>query len=145
MKLDRKLRCGFNRCNEFLRRIREQKTRHIFNANRIRSHRLDFLRNIHPIVHGVRISKRINQRHLRMTAFFFTRLYRSLQISHVIETVKNSENINPVCNGFLDEIFNDIIRVMLISQNILPSKEHLQLCFFEAFPQLSKSHPGIFL
>ena len=47
------------------------------------------------------------------------------QIAHVVESVKDSEHINPICGCTFNEFSYHVIRVVAITQNILTAKQHL--------------------
>ena len=56
-----------------------------------------------------------------MSAFLIAGFYGAFQVTQVVQTVKNSDNVNTVCDGFLYEVLNHIISIMTISKNILSS------------------------
>ena len=80
-----------------------------------------------------------------MTAFLLCCLYRSLEVTKVIETVKYSDYINTICKRFLYEIFYYIICIMVVAEDVLASEKHLKLGILEARFELAKSLPWIFL
>ena len=88
---------------------------------------------------------RITYRRLAYTAVFFDRLDRLHQISGIVQRVKDSDNVDSVLYGFFDEFVNDIVRVMLISQKVLTSQEHLKPRVRHRRAQFAKSFPRIFV
>ncbi len=80
-----------------------------------------------------------------MSLFLIRCLHRRLQVADIIQTVKNTDNIDTVRNRLLNKILHHVIRIMIIAQNILPAEEHLQLCILKSCSQLPKPLPGIFL
>ena len=68
-----------------------------------------------------------------------------LKVSQVIEAVKDSDDVDAVCDGLLDEVLDNVICIRLVSKDVLSAEKHLQLRVLEAVTQLSQSDPGIFL
>ena len=66
-----------------------------------------------------------------MTVFFVGCLYCCLQVTEIIQTVKDTDNINTVCDGFLYEVLYHVICIMVVTEDILSTEKHLQLCVFE--------------
>ena len=79
-----------------------------------------------------------------MSAFLLCRLNGSLKVSDIIQAVENTDNINSVCDGFLYKVLNHIVRVMIVSKDVLTTKQHLELCVLKTGSQLSESLPRIF-
>ena len=67
-----------------------------------------------------------------MAAFLFAGLNRCFKVAEIIKRIKNTNNINTICNGFLNKILNHIICVMTITKNILTSEQHLKLCMLKS-------------
>ena len=79
-------------------------------------------------------------------AFFFVGCADSgLQVAQIVHTVKNTDDVDSVCNGFLYEILYYVVCVRTISQDILSAEQHLQFCIFESVTEFSQSHPWIFM
>ena len=79
-----------------------------------------------------------------MSAFLLGCLNGSLKVSDIIQAVKNTDNINSVSDGFLYKVLNHIVRVMIVSKDVLATEQHLELCILETGSQLSESLPRIF-
>ena len=79
-----------------------------------------------------------------MSFLFVRSLYSCLKISHVVETVENTNDIDSVCYRFLYEILYNIISVWTVSKDILSTEQHLKFCILESITELSKSLPWIF-
>ena len=101
--------------------------------------------NIGPVFQGISVAQGIGQGNLGMALLFVGSLYGGLQVSQVVQTVKNTDNINAVSHGFLDKIFHHIISIVVVAQNILSAEQHLQLGILKACLQLSETLPRIFL
>ena len=57
-----------------------------------------------------------------MTILFVSSLYRCLQVAKVIQAVKDTDNINTVCDRFLYKILYHIICIMIVTKNILSTE-----------------------
>lgn len=80
-----------------------------------------------------------------VSAVFFCEFNCGFQITNVVECIENSNNINSVFNCFTAELFNNVIRIVLISQNVLSAEQHLKACMRECFFELSETFPRIFV
>ena len=79
-------------------------------------------------------------------AFF---LFRSpdcrLKVPQIVEAVKDTDDIDTVGDGLLNEILYNVVRIGLVAENVLAAEKHLQFGFLEAFAQLAQTDPRIFL
>ena len=80
-----------------------------------------------------------------MSALLLGCLNSGLKVSDIIQAVKNTDNINSVSDGFLYKVRNHIVRVMIVSKDVLATEQHLELCVLETGSQFSESLPRIFL
>ena len=124
--------------------IRQQQASHIFNTDGVRPHLLNLLCLLCPVLQSIGISQSVGQGHLSVSILFVCRSHSGLQITQVIQTVKNTDNVNSICHRFLNKILYHIVCIGTISQNILSSKKHLQLCIFKAITQFAQSLPRVF-
>src|SRR5699024_2517579 len=81
--------------------------------------------------------------YLRVGFLLIRGLYCCLQVTHIVQAVKDTDNIDSVCHGFLNKVFNNVIRIGTVSQNVLPAEKHLQLGMFEAVAEFTESLPRI--
>ena len=81
---------GFDGLAEFVGIVRKQQARHILDADGIRTHGLDFLTNIHPVIHGVGITQGIDQGDLGVAAGFGP-VTAALGISNLGTPVKSND------------------------------------------------------
>ena len=145
VNLNRDLYAFLQSGHKFCGLYRNQKSCHIFDTDGICTHIFDFFCNVLPVIQGVGITQGIGQGHLCMSLFLIGCFDSCLKISDIIQTVKNTDDIDTVGDGFLYEVFHHIIGIMAISQNILASEQHLKFCIFKSVSQLSQSVPRIFL
>ena len=76
-----------------------------------------------------------------MSVLFVGSLYCSLQVTEIVQTVKDTDDINTVCDGFLYKILYHIICVGTITQNVLSTEQHLQFGVFEAMHGIYEVSP----
>ena len=145
VQLDRQLRGRLQRADQAVRLIGNQQACHILDADGIGSHALDLFCDVHPVVQRVGVAQRIGQGYLRVSAFLVAGLHRAFQVAQIVQAVKDTDDIDSVCDGLLYEVFHHIVRVMAVSQNILASEKHLQLRVLESRSQLSQSLPRILM
>ena len=132
MQINRNLDSIFQCTYKFSCFIWKEKSCHIFDTDGICSHFFDLFCNIYPVIKSIRITKCIGKCHLCMSFFFVCCFYCCLKVTHIIQTVKDTDNIDSVCCGFLYKIFNNIISIWTISQDILSTKQHLKFGIFES-------------
>ncbi|GFI30392.1 hypothetical protein IMSAGC013_01782 [Lachnospiraceae bacterium] len=127
MKLNGETGGCFQGFHQFFCLIRGQKTCHILDTDGICPHLFNLLRHLCPIFQCISVSQCIGKSNLCMTFFFVGCGNCSLQIAQVIQAVKNTDDINSVCNGFLYKILYHVICIRTVTQNILSPEQHLQL------------------
>jgi hypothetical protein len=69
----------------------------------------------------------------------------ALHIPYIVESIKNPEHIYAIFMGCFDEFINNIIRVMAVTNKILPSEEHLDGSIPEFCLEGPKPIPGIII
>ena len=72
-------------------------------------------------------------------------LYSSLKVTKIVQTVKDTDDINSVCDRLLYEILYYVICIMVVTKNVLTTEKHLQLCILEACSEFTESLPWILL
>ena len=107
--------------------IRKQKACHILDTDGICTHILDSLCHILPVIQCISVAQRVGKRYLRMSFFLICSLNGCLQIAQIVQTVKDTDNINTVCDGFLYEIFYYVVCIRTVTKNVLSTEQHLQL------------------
>ena len=80
-----------------------------------------------------------------MSAFFVTCINCTFYITKVIQTVKDTNDIDTIGNRFLNEVCYYVICIVTIAKDILATKQHLCFCVFQAISDLTKSIPWIFM
>lgn len=107
--------------------IGQQQIGHILYADCIRAHLFHFPGQLHKIILRMHGAGGVAYSAFGDSAVFFAGFNRLLQIAQIVQRVKNPYDIYAVLYGFLYKHIHYVVRVMLISQNVLPSEKHLQL------------------
>ena len=72
-------------------------------------------------------------------------LDREFHIPDVIDRVEDPENVNAVFISFCNEFFNHVIRVVPVSDQVLPAKKHLGMGIVHFLLDIPKALPWIFI
>jgi len=81
---------------------------------------------------------------LEVFAVFEDDLDGGLEIPEVVEGVEDAEDIDAVVAGALHEGFHNIVRVVLISHQVLATQQHGEGGFLEVLFEGADALPGIF-
>ena len=123
--------------------VRKKKACHILDADGVCAKVLDSLCKINPVVDRVGIAKCVGQGNLRVSLLLVCRLDCCLQVAEIIQAVEDTDDIDPISDGLLNKVLNNIIRVRAVSQDVLSAEQHLQLRILEACAKLSQPLPRI--
>ena len=66
-----------------------------------------------------------------------------LHLVHVVQGVKDAEDVNSAGRGFPHERIGDLLRVGRVAHRVAPAQEHLQADVRQCFAQLGQALPGI--
>ena len=61
-----------------------------------------------------------------MLAHFLHSLHSVLEVAGVVEHVENPEDVHAVFSGFFNELIDDAVLVVTVSQKVLATKQHLK-------------------
>ena len=124
---------------------RQKQVCHILDTNRVGTHLNELFRKFNEIIFVMDGTDCVAQCRFTVSAVFFCEFNCGFQITNVVECIENSNNINSVFNCLTAELFNNVIRIVLISQNVLSAEQHLKACMRECFFELSETFPRIFI
>ena len=113
--------------DQIIGRIRGQKASHVLDADGIRTRVLQLLGVIGKILDIKDRAGGVGNGRLHMGSFLFGGLDGCLEVTDIVERVKNADDIDAVGNRFLDEILDHVVGIMAVPQHILSTEEHLQL------------------
>ena len=81
----------------------------------------------------------------RRAAVLLAGLDRLLEVAHVVERIEDTDDVNAVFDGLLDERIDHVVCIVLVAQNVLATEEHLQLRVGHRLAQLTQTLPRIFI
>ena len=145
MELNGDLYLGLYSLDKVISIIRLEKTCHILNADRVSTHFLESLCVICKILIAEYGTCCIRHCRLNVSAFLLSRINRGLKVSGIVESVENTDFINTVSDGLLNKIFNNIVGIMTVAENILTSEKHLEFCVLDVCTYSAKPFPRIFI
>ena len=126
-----------------IRIIGQQKVGHILNADIVRAHLLHLAGQIHKIIQRVHGAGSIAYGAFGNAAVFLAGFDRLLQIAQIVQRVKYPDNVYAVLYGLFNKHVYNVVRVMLITQNILSPEKHLQLGVGHCLFKRAQAVPGI--
>ena len=145
MQLNRDLNGLFQCLNQLRSLVRKQQACHILDTDGVCTHLLDVLRHGGPILQCIRVAQGVGQRYLCMAVLFVGSLYCCLQVTQVVQTVEDTDNVDTICDGLLYEVLYDVVAVGTVTQNVLSTEQHLQRSFLCLVFDFAKSLPGILM
>ncbi len=125
--------------------IRCEQRSHILDAQRFCSGSFYTLCIINIILMSEYLACGIADSYLCVAALFIRCLNGSFKISYIVKCVKDPYYVNTVCNRFLNEIFNQIVCVVTITQHILSSEKHLKLGIWHLSSDYPQSFPRVLI
>ena len=129
--------------HQFVTGVGMQQARHILDGNGVGAHILNALALLHPGIDIMHRTQGIGDGALGMLAHFPHRLQRHLDIAHVVHGIEHAKYVDPVVGGTVHELLHHVVRVVAVSQDILPAEQHLLGCIGHGFLQFANALPGI--
>ena len=71
------------------------------------------------------LAKCVRDSNLSVTIFLLSSLDSCFKVSDIVQCVKNSDDINTICNRLLYKILNKVISIVTVAKHILTSEKHL--------------------
>ncbi len=65
--------------------------------------------------------------------------------AEVVERVENSDDVQPVPDGPLDELAHGVVRIVAVAHDVLTAQKHLELRLLEEPPHGAQTLPRIFV
>ena len=128
---------------KFTRGSRRKDAGHILDAERIDAHRNLALGEFRVRRDRMHRRGRIADRALRVTAVLLDALDGGFEVARIVERVEHAEDVHAVFTGERRETVYDIVRVMLVAENVLTAEKHLQRSLFADLLDLPKPLPRI--
>ena len=145
MQMDGHFYGSLQRFYEFVSVVREQNARHILNADYVRAHLFQLLGKFHEIFVGMHGRSGVAERRFAYAAVLLARLHCPFHVAGVVERIENTHYGYAVLNGLLDEFVHNVVRIVLVSEQVLTAQKHLQRSLGHSLFQLTQSRPGVFV
>ena len=145
MQMDWNIHLRLQALHQRIRLIWQQQVRHILDADHIRAHLNELFCDLHEIILVVYGADGIADCGLADSAILFRVFDRCFKVAHIVERIENTDYINAVFNRLPAELLHNVIRIMLIAQNVLAAEEHLQLCVRQCLAQFAQAVPWVFV
>ncbi len=78
-----------------------------------------------------------------MSPFAFGHLHGPGHVAHVVDGVKDAEDVNAVALGQHHEFLNDVVGIVLVADDVLAAQQHLEGGVGHLFLQLADALPGV--
>ncbi len=131
--------------HQIVRRLRSQKRRHVFDANRLAAQFAQLLGHFHKLFHGVQRRYCVADRAFRVLASSLHCLQGSADVANIVQCVEHSEHVHPVFGRFLHKAIDHRVLVMPVAKQILTPQQHLQPRVWHQLAESSQPLPGIFI
>ena len=125
--------------------IGSQQTSHILDADGVCTHVLEGLGVLDIILVVVHGAQGVADAALNMSTFLIGCLDGSLQVAGIVQRVENTDDIDAVGNGLLDEVLDGVICIGAVAQHVLAAEQHLQLLVGQLLAQDAQTLPGVLI
>ena len=118
-------------------------TGHILDADGLHTHALQVLHHLNVLLQGVNRAGGEADGAGGVGALLVGLVNGHLQIAHVVECVKNPDDVDAVLHGVLHKLAHHVVGVVLIAQDVLAAEQHLQLGVGHLGADLAQPLPGV--
>ena len=116
---------------------------HILDADGVSAHLLESLGIVGEVLVVMYRAQGVADAGLNMGTLLVGCLDGSLQVAGVVQRVKDTDDVDAVGNGLLDEVLDGVISVGTVAQHVLAAEQHLQLLMGQFLAQDAQTLPGI--
>ena len=122
---------------------RSKERSHILDTDGISALCFALLCVVYIVIIGENIAQCKGHCYLSVCALLLGSVDSCLEVSDIVQRIKDTDNIHTVCNSLLNEIFKNIVSIVTVAQHILTSEKHLELGVGHILTDYSQSLPGI--
>ena len=130
--------------HHFAGHVRLEQAGHVLDADGMAPHVLELLAHVDPGLHRVDGTDRVGDCALGVLAGLERGLDRRLDVPHVVQGVKDAEHVHPVLGRFAHERLNDVVSIVPVSEQVLPTEQHLRPRIGQSLAELPQPFPGVF-
>ena len=142
---ERDINLSLNSLNEVICLLGRADTCHILDSDGINAHLLELLTHLNILLDRVNGRCCIADAALSVLAALLYLVDADFDVSEVVESIEDTEDIHAVLCSLTAEKSYNIIRVVLVAQDVLTTDEHLERSLLADRLDLAESLPGIFV
>ena len=131
--------------DERIRIIRQQKVCHVLDADRVRTHLNELFGELDKVVLVMNRGHRVADRGLADAAVLLGVANRALEVARIVQRIEDTDDVNAVFNRFFAELLHHVVRIMLVTKDVLSAEQHLQFGVGKRFAQRSQALPRVFV
>ena len=120
---------------------------HILQADGVKAHVLELFAHLDILFHGVDRALRVGDAagsNGVLAAVFLGGFQCGFDVAEIVQRVKDTQNVDAVFDRQLDELFHNVVVIVLVAEQVLSAKEHLQLRVGHQSADIAQALPRIF-
>ena len=121
----------------------QQQVRHVLDADDVGAHLLQLFRQLDEVFLVMDGRDGVGKRAFHHAAVLLGGLDGLLQISDIVQSVENADDVDAVFDGLPAEGIHYVIGVVLVAQDVLAPEQHLQLGVGQGLAELPQPLPGV--
>ena len=141
---DGQINCILDRGNEIISSFRREDTGHVLDADGADAHGGKLLDHLDVFLERVDRAGGVGDRAGSHRAGVDGLFHSDLQVVDVVEGVKNTDDVDAVADGGADEAAHNVVRIVLVAENVLTAKQHLELGVGQLGAKLAQALPRVF-
>ena len=145
VQIDGNIQFSFQATNEAFCCERTEQASHVFNADGVSAHLHQFFAQFNKVAIFVVGADGVNNTTLNVSTCSFSSFHCAFQVAGVVQCVEDTHNGNTIINGAFYKFSYNVVSVVVVAQNVLTTKQHLNGSFGKMFFQGTQSFPGIFI
>ena len=145
MQMHRNIQFGFQGQDQVVGGGRGHQTSHVFHMDQLGAHALLLLCVLHKLFDGVEGINIVLEAPLDLFTGLFYRAEGGFAVSQILQGVKYQKHIDAGPGGTFHEFLHDIVRIGMISHQVLPAQHHLERRVFHKTFEHPDPIPGIVL
>jgi hypothetical protein len=143
--LHRQAHFGLEPAHQVVGRAWREEAGHVLDAQGIRPQRGQFLPHLDEGLQAVDGASGVADGRLDVRPDLLGHLHGPAHVAHVVQGVKDAEDVNAVGVGPPHEALHDVVRVVAVAHHILPPQEHLEAGAGHGLPQAAEALPGVLI
>ena len=126
-------------------RLRLEQGSHVLEGDGVGAHVDEAVGLLDEALRGVDRGGRVADRALGVLADALDGGHRVLEVAGIVEGVEDAEDVHAILGGLLDELVDDLVVVVTVTQQVLPTQQHLQTGVGHQLAEGAKPLPRVFI